>query len=876
MALVSIFLLNLFGGDFYSSFQLKTFDWAFRQRGVQHQAPEILFVEMDQHAIETLGRWPWPRQTFARIIETLGQLGAKQILFDVLFTEPQQLTVDGDFVQEGVGFQRGKAAIQDFIAQASGLVSGGTATPEESVAYLGQISSALDQIESDVQRTLNEAVRNDDAILSRAVASSGNVYLGNRMQVIYTEEDLARHRAYLALKAHLAKALIDDPTLDQEGLLAVAGAYPAYSRLFDTEELERIARRFRIRNFLIRDLSVPLEALAYHLGETPDEELRSDLGWVRHELLTEKIRPLLEANPNAEVTEIMWTLQDADESLFNYMMTDPSSDHTLGVVYEAVRKKQIFLKRFGIQGELAVDSPYVSIDLDAPMVLFSKVCAGSGYLNAVPDSDGVIRRVPLFLNYEGYAVPQLAMGALMDYLSVDRTRVRASKGEGFVLPSARLPNEVQPRDLFIPTDSMGCLMINWADDWGPGFAHLSCAAVYRLWEMQQNVTHNQNLLREEGSGQIQEQLAQDRLVLRQLRTRLGPIVEGKICIVGLTAPGTHDYGPIPLASNYPVVGTHANLLNTILTESFLGEAGPKEQFAWAALWVLLAVLLLPRLSAFQGLGFVTSLSVASVFSSLLIFKSHGLWIDALNPLIGLGLTFVGVTSYSFMTEEKEKRFIKKAFGHYVSGNVMEEILSDPSKLNLGGARKNLTVLFSDVRGFTTISEQMSPEEVVLLLNEYLDEMTQIIFRNNGTLDKYVGDEIMAVFGAPSVEEVKNHAELAVRTALQMVERLKELQIQWSAAGRHVLDMGIGINTGEMIVGNMGSKSLMDYTVIGDAVNLGARVEALTRGFDCHIIITEFTLADVENLVEVEYLDSVQVKGKSQFVKVYKLLGLKQD
>jgi adenylate cyclase len=213
------------------------------------------------------------------------------------------------------------------------------------------------------------------------------------------------------------------------------------------------------------------------------------------------------------------------------------------------------------------------------------------------------------------------------------------------------------------------------------------------------------------------------------------------------------------------------------------------------------------------------------------------------------------------------------FSSYVSKRIVDELIRDPSKAKLGGDRKEITVLFSDIRGFTNFSEKHQPEEVVSLLNEYLGAMTQIVFEHDGTLDKFVGDAIMALWGAPVGQP--DHAERACRCAVDMITKLKELQNKWTAEGKYAIDIGIGINTGDMVVGNMGAEGKkMDYTVIGDNVNLGARLESLTRKYNNHIIISEYTYGKVKDMVKVNELGSVTVKGKEQPVVIYDLVGVK--
>lgn len=217
------------------------------------------------------------------------------------------------------------------------------------------------------------------------------------------------------------------------------------------------------------------------------------------------------------------------------------------------------------------------------------------------------------------------------------------------------------------------------------------------------------------------------------------------------------------------------------------------------------------------------------------------------------------------------RTIRSAFEKFLSPKLVEQMLQHPDQLKLGGEKRELTVFFSDIRGFTTYSEKYEPEKVVSILNEYLTAMTDIILDHDGTLDKFVGDEIMAIWGAPVHQE--NHAELAVMAALEMLDKLRELQQSWKKQGLEPIDIGIGINTGEMVVGNMGSLKRMDYTVIGDNVNIGARLESLTRQYNCHMIISEATYEKVRNTVNAIELAPVTVKGKTKPINIYNVLGL---
>src|SRR3972149_9579563 len=229
-------------------------------------------------------------------------------------------------------------------------------------------------------------------------------------------------------------------------------------------------------------------------------------------------------------------------------------------------------------------------------------------------------------------------------------------------------------------------------------------------------------------------------------------------------------------------------------------------------------LLIPKLKgAIQGILISLFFISAFIVVNIAIFSRYNIWLNIIYPVLTMMTVYLGITIYRYITEEREKKKIRNAFQYYLTASVITEMLKEPTKLKLGGDKKQLTVLFSDIRGFTTISEQLSPEDLVQFLNEYLTAMTNIVFKYDGLLDKYMGDAIMAVFGAPLNQP--DHAFRACRTALDMLQALKKLQTKWSAEGRPYMNIGVGLNSGDMVVGNMGSQMRFDYTVMGDNVNL---------------------------------------------------------
>jgi adenylate cyclase len=447
----------------------------------------------------------------------------------------------------------------------------------------------------------------------------------------------------------------------------------------------------------------------------------------------------------------------------------------------------------------------------------------SGFFNMLPDRDGVVRWMPLIIQAGEDIFPPLSLQCAWNYLGRPRLIVKvASYGiEG-----------INMGDRFLPTDETGQMLLNYL---GPPktFPHYSITDILK--------------------GKLDMGTFKDKIVL-----------------VGATAVGLYDLRITPFSTNYPGLEIHATVVDNILKQRFLNK--PK----WTSIYDLLVViflgvltgLILPRLNAIRGMFFALGLFILHIIIARWLFVSFSIWINIVYPILALLLIYTILTVYRYITEERERKKIRGAFSYYVSSSVVNEMLKYPDRLKLGGDKKDLSVLFSDIRGFTTISEGLTPEDLVHLLNEYLTVMTDIVFKHDGTLDKYMGDAIMAIYGAPL--DQPDHPARACHSALDMMNALKKLNEKWILEGKKPMDIGIGINTGMMMVGNMGSDQRFDYTVMGDAVNLGSRLEGANKNYKTNILLSEFTYERVKDEFVCMEIDSVRVKGKTQPVKIYQL------
>jgi len=344
---------------------------------------------------------------------------------------------------------------------------------------------------------------------------------------------------------------------------------------------------------------------------------------------------------------------------------------------------------------------------------------------------------------------------------------------------------------------------------------------------------------------------------------------GKIVLIGATATGIGDLRTTPFGNlDYPGVEIHANVIDDILNHNFL-KRGAKQSL-WDFLLIVLfgipfgiwLALVSPRWMWF-GFGMLGILIGIDYFAF-----SKGWWLNFTMPALTLTSNVILISLYRALIEEKEKRRVRTAFGQYLSPEVVRRLLVNPQLVE--PRKTEITVMFSDIRGFTTISEKLDAQELALFLNQYLSDMTKIVFDRRGTLDKYIGDAVMAFWGAPI--EDKEHAVRACQTALTMMARVQELQREWRAAGKPALDIGIGLNTGVASVGNMGSSLRYGYTALGDSVNLSSRLEGLNKDYGTHILVNETTYARAKDAGFVfRELDLIRVKGKNQPVVICELV-----
>jgi adenylate cyclase len=481
--------------------------------------------------------------------------------------------------------------------------------------------------------------------------------------------------------------------------------------------------------------------------------------------------------------------------------------------------------------------PYFGGSISALPVL-ARAANGYGAISLVPDADGVVRRAPMLVSVAGHILPTLDTEALRVAQSASTYIVKSTNASGEQsFGSTGGVVGVKIGALSVPTDSQGRIWVRYAD-------------------------------------QISQPISARRLLSGDFDPAA---LAGKIVLLGSSAAGLSRPQPTPVLGVAPALQIRAQILETLISGEFLYQPdwAKGAEILSLILLGLLLIWLLPRWGALWcALIGLTAIATA-IGGSWILFAQYNALISPIYFAVVIMLIYLAQSLQVFLASEKEKQEVRGAFGRYLSPVLVEQLANDPTMLRLGGEMRQVTVLFCDIRGFTRISEQLAPEELTQLLNRFLTPLTEVILNEQGTIDKYMGDCIMAFWNAPV--NVLNHEYHACRAALHMLEALEHLnrslqhEAQGSGRTAHALKMGIGINSGSVLAGNLGSEQRFDYSILGDSVNLASRLEGQSKTYGVEILISEGTLSKTSGLAALE-LDLLQVVGKTEPVRIFTIVG----
>jgi len=462
-------------------------------------------------------------------------------------------------------------------------------------------------------------------------------------------------------------------------------------------------------------------------------------------------------------------------------------------------------------------------NLIPPLPILLQQGNNAGFMNTITDRDGILRRTPLFISWQQKIYPQLSLATLLTAFKgkIPDPVIKITRGG---IESIKIGNTV------IPLAANGAMLLNYR---GPShtFPYVS-------------------------AGEILE----DKVNQKEL--------QGKIIFLGTSAAGLKDNRISPLDQVFPGVEVHATIADNILSNDFIHRPDWTSglEFVCILLWGCITTILIGWASAILTLPITLLLGFSAWYGGLWTLGYLNVWVSPFYPIVLLIVNFSILNMMKFWFSERKKKFFRTAFSKYVSKAVVDQLAENPEKLSLEGEEKDISILFSDIRGFTTLSERLSPSQVTLLLHDYFTPVTRIIINNHGTHDKFIGDAVMCFWNAPV--DVDRHQYFAIKSALEMLDALPDLNKSFKEKFGIHLAVGIGLHSGHCRVGNMGSEDIFDYTIIGDNVNLASRLESLTKFYGVQLIVSEIMLKDCPEDIVSQELDLVRVKGKDKPVRIY--------
>ncbi len=776
----------------------KSTDYRLRLRGPRPGSPHVAILAVDDKSVNTVGRWPWPRELVARALENTVKNGAKVIAADVTFSEPSF---------------RSEVKLYETVKD----------NPALPKAIRTELEFQLELLDSD-KRLAETIERIQDSFIL------GNFFEGSSMPMTdkYPGYVAACHQIVFegtsAFKIWNSDQMLMAATDANELPVpdVIKDAYKTFLSMIAADVKEKFPN-----------------------ANEPSQQhaLNADILRRQHNFCAKEFFQF-EKDPLFEDLSGLWDqVLAASPEIKSPTYRDWISDYTS-------RYKKLIIPE--------TDAWTMNTQF------LSEKGLHNGYFNAILDSDGVIRRSQLIGRTGTTLMPSIALKAFLmsegvnPDLRIDKYGPNPNfKGIAEFLFRSNETGDVVGK---IPVSEDGKVLINYAGG-AHMFAHVSIS------DMLDESNDKMFVLQKVKDPQTGNWMDNDRIEVSKKE-----FLKDKVLIFGATAIGVYDLRVTPFDENFPGVETHANVADNLIRRDFLLHHAKEGHFmplAMVAIGILLAFSL-SHLGALYGLGITFLLAAAVLWIDKTFLFEKGILVSVGFPLIQILSTYLVMTFYKYFTEERAKKELRSTFSKYVSPQIVAEILADPKNLELGGRKEHITVFFSDVRGFTTIAEKLDPRALSDLLNSYLTPMTDLVFKNQGTLDKYMGDALMAFFGAPI--SYQNHAHHACRCALQNLEKLAELVEVYKQKGLPLIDIGIGLNTGDCSVGNMGSETVRSYTVMGDAVNLASRLEGINKTYGTKIIISENTYGEAKDKFFCREVDWVRVKGKKEPVKIYELIS----
>ena len=806
-------VLSLMGNSFY--------DFFLRFRPKRERTDLVVFLDVDNQAIAANGVFPWPRSVMADGLLRLKEYGTAAVVFDIEYVDRGHQGVDTVFLRMlPADFSRTFSEINSSMGDLINSLREGFLSADEVSRYLSVY------IEDEHKNLLNKALgvaRDNDEYLSLASALFGNSWGTLNLRTNPLEGEQASRRP-------IAEELF---------------SYPVEANFF-------------VNNDFIVDILPPIPSFARSVKGAGFTR-----AWVDGDGVRRRIDLVQEFNGH-------WYLQLAFASLVDYLGSPaielekgrlvlrnavfPSDTESEGIVKDIVIP-------LDADGRMLLDWPLANYEKSYIHFSFTAL---SWLEQAQADIELAVSSLSASENLYAFVSRDDSL-AQAPFLLYRTGELLAAAGQQRARAVAETSEEAFERYLALRTEAWELLY---------RFRDLEFSRkIYALGEdFAEEFPAAAGIIREE-IGYLQRTARSMFMALETFDTiqqTLQYALRGKICIVGQTDAGTTDIGVNPFHNEYVNVGTQGVVLDTILSESFIVWLSPW----WSALFCLITPLLILLFTGCApglrfALGFLSALLALVV--SFFMFRFAGIYMSPVCPVFSLVTAAVIREIAAYAVSDREKQFIRKAFSTYVSDDVVKEIIADPSRLQLGGAKRHMSAVFTDIQGFSGISEQLDPEDLVRLLNRYLTAMSDVILKEKGTIDKYEGDAIIAFFGAPI--ELPDHAERACLSAV-LIKRA-EAELNHSLRQENLppvpLLTRIGINTGSMVAGNMGTENKMNYTIMGNTVNLASRLEGVNRLYNTWIIASRATLNETGGRFLARKLDRIRVVGINEPVEIFEIM-----
>lgn len=858
-----IALSSVFG--IYDTIENKLLDMRFNQRGRIETRNDIATLDIDVRALQTIGKWdPWSREKHLPMVQAAGQHGMDLLAFDIYFIENSERKLN----------YKALNAVADSVLSLD-QVKNLFPNPDSDLANASQIAGNISFAQSfkpqpkkkekvkertDVQNTRLNLM--DSLNLFRKVnrddySSIFDFYDGEFPVEIFIEKSAGIY--FFQAKA------------DPDGVMRKYPLLGLYEdRLFPSVSLSMALRHYNVSFDSVE--IIPGKHIRFDLNE-PDEYGQSEI-----------VIPMNEEG----MMQVNWAgnWEDAEGNFdimhypYNVLKDFQETEYSNYIMAEY---KRIANTEFGGNIKAALKPVVGRLDKkDRKLVItvakkLLPMGMAESYIRKNPDKTAQdFKRLPPFMfnevknnNSIANAFIELGAASLNDLLT-----------QGALIYDPVIENYTMTSLIDLQTDLK--VAIEKTEDIASKKSFKKAQAKLALLERNFQIISNLN-----DNNMIDEQRplyfmgnAQRLIAGKEEKGNARLIAPfefvGKKVFYGLTATGTHDLNPMPFNPRYPMVGLHANALNTILSGNFIHKSSKALNIGLILIVGIILAFAVPKLSATQGGMLIGAQTIGYTFIAFYLFSHNNYWLDLFGPGITMVVGYLGITIYNYIQEEKNKEFLKESFGTYVSPELIDQMYESGEEPSLGGEEGYHTAFFTDIQSFSAFSEKLTASELVALLNQYLTDMTDVLLENKGTLDKYIGDAIVAFYGAPI--EIEDHEYWSCVTAIKMQENLELLRQGWQEEGDrwpeivHHVQNRIGISSGQMVTGNMGSASRMNYTMMGDNVNTAARLESSAKQYGIYIQIADSTYQAVKDRVVVRDLDLVRVMGKNEPVKVWELIS----